>query len=74
MSPLSRVVNEAGFSRPYEVFPGVHVTLLDGKPIKRLASSDRPLCPTMRLEGDYLVLSTGARIHMAGGLVAWVKC
>ena len=72
-SQPSPAVSEVSFARPFEVFAGVYVTRLDGQPIGRLASSDKRVCPAMWLEGDYLVLSTGHRMHTGGGLVAWFK-
>ncbi len=61
--PAADNVREATFLRPVEISSGVYVSHLG-----RVQGG-----PAMWLEGDYLVLSTGHRMHLAGGLVGWVK-
>jgi hypothetical protein len=51
------------FMAKFEVFPGVYVDELSGKPV--LAALSKPTeCPKMWLDGSELVLSTGDRFPM----------
>lgn len=62
------------FMRPYPVWPGVHVEYVQsGEPVKVLVGQARPAVTAWREAGE-IVLSTGARFHLAGPMVrSWVE-
>lgn len=68
-----RVVSKVWFSKTVEIYPGFHVTELDGTPIRRVLGLDRE-CPRMHLDGRDLVLSTGDRFPLESGIVERYQC